>query len=145
MKRPNIDSISSPNSTPIRRMFSRMSPFRMWLNSWAMTPCSSSRVSRVSVPRVTAITASCSEWPAAKALIDGSFSITYTRGTGVPEASAISSTTLTSRRSSRSRVDGSTRRAPIICATASPPPASRDVSHQVPAPIISSVTSVLVR
>ena len=34
-----------PNSTPISRMLSRMSPFRMWLNSWAITPCSSSRLS----------------------------------------------------------------------------------------------------
>ena len=48
-----------PCSTPMSRMFSRMSPFRMWLNSCAMTPCSSSRVKRArSRPRVTAITAS---------------------------------------------------------------------------------------
>ncbi len=76
MKRPAIASIISPNSTLIRRMFSRMSPFRMWLNSWATTPCSSSRDSRVSVPRVTAITASLTLWPAAKALMPASSSMT---------------------------------------------------------------------
>ena len=32
-----------PLTSPIRRRFSRMSPLRMWLNSWPMTPCSSSR------------------------------------------------------------------------------------------------------
>ncbi len=74
-----------------------------------------------------------------------SWSITYTRGTGVPEASAISSTTLSRRRSSRSRVDGSSGRAPTICATASPPAARRLVSHHVPAPISASVTSVTAR
>ena len=35
-----------------------MSPLRMWLNSCAITPCSSSRLSRSSAPRVTATTAS---------------------------------------------------------------------------------------
>ena len=60
----------------MRRMFSRMSPLRMWENSWAMTPCSSSRVSRVMQPRVTPITASLGERPAAKALIESSKSIT---------------------------------------------------------------------
>ena len=46
-----------------------MSPLRMWLNSWAMTPCSWSRVSCWALPRVTAITASLGEKPAAKALM----------------------------------------------------------------------------
>ena len=47
----------SPNSQPIRRMFRRMSPLRMWLNSCATTPCSSSRLSVASAPRVTATAA----------------------------------------------------------------------------------------
>ena len=47
-----------PKSTPMSRMLSRMSPFKMWLNSWAITPCSSSRDRRESVPLVTATTAS---------------------------------------------------------------------------------------
>ncbi len=58
MKRPAIAIIINPNSTPISRRFRRMSPLKMWLNSCATTPCSSSRERRVSVPRVTAITAS---------------------------------------------------------------------------------------
>ncbi len=47
-----------PKRTPTMRMFRRMSPLRMWLNSWPTTACSSSRLSRSSVPRVTAIAAS---------------------------------------------------------------------------------------
>ena len=42
-----------PNSTPISRMLRRMSPFSTWLNSCAITPCSSSRLSLSSAPRVT--------------------------------------------------------------------------------------------
>ena len=51
---PTEPTNTMPASTPIMRMFRRMSPFRMWLNSWPITPCSSSRLSVASVPRVTA-------------------------------------------------------------------------------------------
>jgi hypothetical protein len=47
----------SPNSRPISRVLIRMSPFRTWLNSCAMTPCSSSRFRFTSAPRVTVIAA----------------------------------------------------------------------------------------
>ena len=56
------------------RTFMRMSPFRMWLNSCATTPWSSSRLSFWSVPRVTVTTASLDVSPAAKELIAGSSS-----------------------------------------------------------------------
>ena len=56
--------------------FSRMSPLRMWLNSCASTPCSSSRLSFSSVPRVTVTTASLVVRPAANALRLGSSSST---------------------------------------------------------------------
>ena len=114
-----------PASTPSMRTLRRMSPFRMWLNSWPMTACSSSRVRRSSVPRVTATTAPDTLQPAANALMPLSSCITYTSGTRVPEAIAISSTTLRSRRSSGSAVFGATGRAPTICATAAPPLPSR--------------------
>ena len=52
------DHQDAEEQSPISRMFSRMSPLRMWLNSWAMTPCSSSRFRYSSAPRVTPITAS---------------------------------------------------------------------------------------
>ena len=42
--RPMMDNAIIPKIRPISRMLSRMSPLRMWLNSWATTPCSSSRV-----------------------------------------------------------------------------------------------------
>ena len=51
-----------------------MSPLRMWLNSWAMTPWSSSRVRFWMQPRVTPMTASPGVYPAAKALIPSSCS-----------------------------------------------------------------------
>src|SRR3954467_12177244 len=67
------------------------------------------------------MTASLVVSPAAKALMPGSSSRTYTAGTGRPDAIAISSTTLSSRRSLRSTVCESTRRPPTLCATAAPP------------------------
>jgi len=70
-----------------------MSPLRMWLNSCAITPCSSSRVSVVRHPRVTATTASAVVKPAANALTWSSPSITKICGTGTPDAIDISSTT----------------------------------------------------
>ena len=94
-----------------------MSPLRMWLNSWAMTPWSSSRVRFWIQPRVTPMTASPGVYPAAKALIPSSCSSRYTGGTGVPEAMAISSTTLRIFRSSGSVVWGESGRPPIISAT----------------------------
>jgi hypothetical protein len=67
-----IPMMRMPWITPIRRMFSLMSPLRMWLNSWAMTPWSWSRLSCRTQPRVTPTTASPGVKPAAKALIPGS-------------------------------------------------------------------------
>ena len=110
-----------PASTPMSRVLSRMSPWNTWLNSCATTPCSSSRSSCSNAPRVTATAASRAFQPAANALMPASSSSTNMRGTGVPDAIAISSTTFTNRRSSVSRVPGSTSRPPSICATAAPP------------------------
>ena len=53
-----------------------MSPFKMWLNSWPMTPCNSSRESSFMQPRVTVMVASPGLWPAAKALMPSSSSMT---------------------------------------------------------------------
>ena len=58
-----------PNMSAERRTLVRMSPLRMWLNSWPMTPCSSSRESFCRAPRVTVTTASFEVRPAANALI----------------------------------------------------------------------------
>ena len=80
---PRIPQSVARPASPITRMpkmiaetrtFIRMSPFRMWLNSWAITPWSSSRVSFWRVPRVTVTTASLVVRPAAKELIAGSSS-----------------------------------------------------------------------
>ena len=65
-----------PASTPINRMLSPMSAFTMWLNSWPITPWSSSRLSVSSAPRVTAMTAFDTSHPAAKALMPFSSSMT---------------------------------------------------------------------
>ena len=67
--RPKIARHRIPNTIPMSRRFSRMSPLRIWLNSWPMTPCNSSRVEFSSQPRVAEMTTSLVEWPAAKALI----------------------------------------------------------------------------
>jgi len=91
--------ITMPAITPSNWTLRRMSPFRIWLNSCATTPCNSSRFKLSSAPRVTMTVASLGEKPAAKALIERSLSITHARGTPMPEASAISSTILRSRRS----------------------------------------------
>ena len=53
-----------------------MSPLRMWLNSWAITPWSSSRLRYFRQPAETPITASPGSCPAAKALMLGSLCIT---------------------------------------------------------------------
>ena len=85
-----------------------MSPLRMWLNSWPMTPCSSSRDSCCTAPWVTMINAWWGVCPATRALIAVSRSSRYTGGTAMPEAIAISSTTLSSRRSGGLHFQGST-------------------------------------
>ena len=41
--RPMVAMQSRPKMMPMSRRFSRMSPFKMWLNSWPMTPCNWSR------------------------------------------------------------------------------------------------------
>jgi hypothetical protein len=76
MKYPMSAMTKMPCSRPISRRFRRMSPLSTWLSSWPTTPCSSSRPSCCSVPRVTASTASLGVKPAAKALIAGSWSRT---------------------------------------------------------------------
>jgi len=73
-QQPSRPSTRIPCTIAISRTLSRMSPCRMWLNSWAITPCSSSRESCSAVPRVTPITALSSRVPAAKALIPLSWS-----------------------------------------------------------------------
>ena len=132
MMRPSMESITSPKIQPISRMLSFMSPLRMWLNSCATTPCSSERVSRSSVPRVTPITAFVGSVPAAKALMPCSSSMIHTPGTGTPDAMAISSTTLSKRRSGRSVVVGSTTLPPRLCATTFPPAESCASFTQLP-------------
>ena len=58
---PSSEMQRMPKSTPIMRMFKRMSPLRMWLNSCPTTACSSSRLKRSSAPRVTAMAESFGE------------------------------------------------------------------------------------
>jgi hypothetical protein len=122
-----------------------MSPLRMWLNSWATTPWSSSRVRESSAPRVTATAASLEVCPAAKALIPASPSRTKTAGTESPEAMDISSTTFRRRSSPSSRVSGSTRRPPSSSATAGPPRASWEVRNAVPPPMRAPIPAVTPR
>ena len=98
----------SPARMPTSRRLSAMSPLRMWLNSWPMTPCSSSRDSCCTAPWVTMINAWWGVCPATRALIAVSRSSRYTGGTAMPEAIAISSTTLSSRRSGGLHFQGST-------------------------------------
>jgi len=69
---PTMDTAKMPPSQPTSRMLSRMSRWNTWLNSCAITPCSSSRESSSMQPRVTPITASFSEFPAANALMEAS-------------------------------------------------------------------------
>src|SRR3954465_1991124 len=80
-------------------------------------------------------TASLGEWPAANALIPGSSLSKNTGGTGTPEASAISSTTFSSRRSTGSVVSGNTRRPPLPGAgrTRKAPPAPQVLGQDMPA------------
>ena len=138
-----IASTRMPNSVPISRMLSRMSPFTTWLNSCAITPCSSSRLSRSSAPWVTAIAASAGEKPAANALICVSCGSTYTSGTGTPDAIAISSTTLRSLRSRGSVVSGGTSMPPSWRATLPPPPSRSTACARSEVSPIATIISAL--
>ena len=92
----------------------------MWAISCATTACSSSRLSVSSSPSVTAMLAVAGSRPVAKAL-GSSSGTTQMRGRGIPEAIAISSTTLNSCLSSgvvgstisQAPVDQSTRSGPL--------------------------------
>ncbi len=141
-RNPPIEPMATmPASTPTMRMLSPMSPFRMWLNSWPITACSSSRVSRSSVPRVTAITEPDVLHPAAKALMPRSWSITYACGSRTPDAIAISSTMLRKRRSSASLLAGATARAPSRRATCAPPSARAMMLTMLTTAMIATVTA----
>ena len=50
---PDVARQRIPKIIPMSRMLSLMSPLRMWLNSWPMTPCNSSRDKISMQPRVT--------------------------------------------------------------------------------------------
>ncbi len=89
-------------------------------------------------PRVSPMMYSCCVLPAANALMLGS-GVTYTGGTGMPLAMAISSTTFSARRSSGSRVEGRTCVPPSASATARPPPIICEALMALPAPMTSSV------
>ena len=88
------------------------------------------------------MTASSGLKPAAKALMLGS-SMTYTGGTGMAEAMAISSTTLSSRRSARSWVDWFTRRPPRDSATARPPPRTCRYLYRLASPTMPSTPTLI--
>ena len=124
MVHPRYTRAIKPKIKPINRMFKRISPCLMWLNSWATTPCNSSRGNRRMHPSVKPNTASSGRKPAAKALICISSSMTYTGGAGTPLAKAISSTTFSNRRSAGSRVLAGNSRPPSPSATTRPPPRS---------------------
>ena len=141
--RATMATASSPNVQPNKRRLRRMSPLRMWLNSCAITPCSSSRLSRVAAPRVTAMAASAGELPAAKALMPSSFSSTYTSGMVTPEAMAISSTTLCRRLSARSPVLRSMRVPPSERATAPPPARNERVLKRLAPQMMPSTTTLV--
>ena len=97
-RRAQSDSSATAPTSAATMVITRTSRFLMWLISCATTPCSSSRSSASSRPRVTAIEACPGPRPVANALGSGSATI-YTAGRGSPAAIAISSTTLSSWRS----------------------------------------------
>ena len=82
---------TAPNNTVIM-VINRVSEFRMWLISCAMTPCNSSRLSISSRPVMTTIELSVGTAPMVKALGSESFT-TYNVGGGSPAARLISFTT----------------------------------------------------
>ncbi len=141
--RPTTARPTIPASTPIRRMLRRMSPLTTWLNSCAITPCNSARLSRSRVPRVTATAALAGDQPAAKALMPGSCGSTYRSGTGVPDAIAISSTTLRSLRNRGSRVSSATRTPPRLSATRCPPPRRSSIVRTSEVTPISATATTL--
>ena len=138
-----MEIIKTPNRSPMSLILSFISPLRIWLNSCATTPWSSDLLSLWRHPLVTATTALPGSVPAAKALIASSSSINQMPGTGKPEAIAISSTTLTSRRSSASLVCGSICLAPRSLATTAPPPLSCMVLNRLPVPMTPPVPSAV--
>ena len=96
----------------------------------------------MSAPRVTPITASWGVSPAAKALIPTS-SRTYTEGTTVPDARAISSTTLSSRCSSRPWGARLIKRPPRRLATALPPSSSSECLARLETTTTSSTAAAI--
>ena len=107
-------------------VITRTSRLRMWLISWATTPCSSSRSSVSSRPRVTASDACSGSRPVANAFGSAS-GTTYTCGRGSPAAIAISSTTFWSwwsvslSASAAAASSSSTGRAAVASSTARSP------------------------
>ena len=136
--RPSIPIIMMPCTIPISLRLRCMSPLRIWLNSWAMTPCSSSRVRILRQPGVTPMTASLGVKPAANALMPLSLRRRKTAGTAVPLAIAISSTTLSSRRSARSCDPGSTGSTPSKRTMPLPPALKQMILPSVPRSTIPS-------
>ena len=105
-----------PTSTPTISE-KRMSKFRTWLSSWAMTPWSSSRSSFCNRPTVMATDACAGSRPVANALGAVS-SMRYTRGIGRLDATASSWTTfhscgISAAVTSRAPDDASTRESPM--------------------------------
>ena len=98
---PRLLNAVTPATSRNRRKLSRMSPLRMWLNSCATTPCSSSRSRNLSAPAVTQSAELSPDMPATNALTSLDFSSTHTDGIGTPEAIDISSHTLNSRSRAR--------------------------------------------
>src|SRR5207245_1974977 len=91
---PSCISATAPTSAASVVM-RRTSRFFTWPSSWAITPCSSSRVQRSSSPRVTATWECSGSVPVANAFGSGSSTIQM-RGRGTPAAIAIACTPLTS-------------------------------------------------
>ena len=122
-----------PWMNPQRRMFKRMSPFRIWLNSCATTPWSWSRFNLLEQPSVMPITASLGEYQAANALMPTSL-MRYTGGTGKPEAMAISDTMLSIRFSFGFWVWWLILRPPKDSAITLPPPLKELILNTAPSP-----------
>ena len=117
---------------PASCIFRRVSPSCRWLSSCATMPCSSSRLRWSSAPWVTAITASSSSQPAAKALMASVRASTTGCGRATPPAMHSSSSTL-QKRCSACDTPGRASRAPTLSARRTPPARSCEVSsHQPP-------------
>ena len=136
---------ATSSTMPARRMFKRVSPPLMWLNSCTTRPWSSSRVRCSSAPLVTATTASSSFHPQANALMVSTRSTTMGRGERMLAAIA-SSATMLQNFSSDSWIDGLASRAParrIICSL--PPPSAELSIHQPPKANTSAITVLTVK